>query len=346
MQKSSWWILGGIAAAVVGAKLLGLKKFNDLLSISVRLSGKPAIKGGVFGNLEVPFSVVFTNRTSNEVKIRIPAIQLFYNNSEIGNIAPQANVLLVKQYASSSFPTLKFLIPITTLVTSGIGKDMLMLPNGPSDVVKRMKVIVHSAVNGVDVKFEEKFSSESVSGLGLTARTERRVRSKADYQHLIAPLGSLDRTDPIVNPNGNVDETLYLMKDIVSRTKADTRKLAAHLKGSSLEGTCRNIFNFVYTYIQYEPDSAFAEQLRRPLRTLHDQKGDCDCYSILIGSILANLGIPFVWRVTAYNNKPNFQHVYVIVPTSKGYITVDPVLDNFNEEKPFSKNKDFQFFNR
>lgn len=346
MQKSSWWIFGGIAALVLGAKLFSLKKFNDLLSISVRMVGKPAVKGGVFGNLEVPFTVVFTNRTAKEVNIRIPAIQLTYNGSEIGNIAPQAHTLRVKQYASSSFPTLKFLIPVTTLVTSGVGKDILWLPNGPADVVKGMKVIVHSSVDGVNMRFEQKFTSEGVSGLGLVSRSERKIRSKAEYQHLIAPLGSLEKTDPVVNPDGDVDETLRLMRQIVENTKSDTTKLAASLKGSSLEQTCRNIFNFVFTYIKYEPDSAFAEQLRRPLRTLHDQKGDCDCYSVLIGSILYNLNIRFIFRVTAYYGRPNFQHVYVIVPTSNGHITIDPVLDNFNEEKPFSKHKDFQFFNR
>ena len=86
----------------------------------------------------------------------------------------------------------------------------------------------------------------------------------------------------------------------------------------------------------------FQEQVRRPLRTLYDQKGDCDCYATLIGSMLYNLGIPFKFRIAEYANKGYYQHVYVIVPYSGGYFTVDPVLDNFNQEKPTTNHKDFQ----
>ena len=75
------------------------------------------------------------------------------------------------------------------------------------------------------------------------------------------------------------------------------------------------------------------EQVRRPLRTLYDQKGDCDCFATLIGSILENLGIKYKFRVAAYQR--GWQHDYVIVPYENGYYTVDPVLDQcFAEKKP------------
>jgi transglutaminase-like putative cysteine protease len=131
------------------------------------------------------------------------------------------------------------------------------------------------------------------------------------------------------------------MHRIVSEHSSDTKKLAQKLKAANLRDTLRNIWNFVYTYIQYEPDSKLFEQLRRPLRTLHDQKGDCDCYAILIGSVLTNLNIPYSFRVAEYENRGFFQHVYVVVPNGGGYITVDPVVEKFDYEKPFTKKKDF-----
>lgn len=183
-----------------------------------------------------------------------------------------------------------------------------------------------------------------MKGLGLVAQSKRKIRSKREYAHLIAPLGNLDRTDPILLSDGYVPETLDFMKQIVREHHTDTKELAKTLKGNSLKETLQNIFDFVFTYIEYELDSRTAEQLRRPLRTLHDQKGDCDCYSILIGSILYNLNIPFTFRVTAYSDPNRFQHVYVIVPKPEGgYYTVDPVLDRFNEEKAYSNKQDYKF---
>jgi hypothetical protein len=96
------------------------------------------------------------------------------------------------------------------------------------------------------------------------------------------------------------------------------------------------------TYVKYETDSAFTEQLRTPLRTLKDQKGDCDCMSILIGSILYNKNIPFCFRVSKYDVNRDFSHVYVIVPRGDaGYYVMDTVIKTFDREKPFAGKEDF-----
>jgi len=185
---------------------------------------------------------------------------------------------------------------------------------------------------------------QSTLSLGLTAAANRPIRPKSEYLHLIEPLGALDRTDPVINRDGDTDETVGYMIDIVREYSGETSRLARTLKGKNLWDTLSRVWGFVFRYIKYEPDDVLFEQLRRPLRTLHDQKGDCDCYSILIGSILHNLGIPFHFRVTAYDDPNRFQHVYVIVPKpGGGYYTVDPVVDAFDYEKPFSNHKDYKF---
>ena len=66
---------------------------------------------------------------------------------------------------------------------------------------------------------------------------------------------------------------------------------------------------------------------------------DCDDYSIFVGSLLKNLGIPFKLRITKYDGKKNFQHIYVIVPAlgdSEDEIVIDPVLSKFDYQKPYS----------
>lgn len=152
----------------------------------------------------------------------------------------------------------------------------------------------------------------------------------------------LQNTDPIINPDADVVETVKQMIKIVEGNYTSVQKIANVLFDKKLNTFLKNIFNFVMTYVQYEKDSMFTEQLRVPLRTLKDQKGDCDCMSILIGSILYAKGVPFKFRITKYNGKSNFQHVYVIVPTVNGsYTVVDPVIGTFDKEKPFDEKKDF-----
>lgn len=152
----------------------------------------------------------------------------------------------------------------------------------------------------------------------------------------------LQNTDPIINSDADVVETVKQMIKIVEGNYNSVQKIANVLFDKKINTFLKNIFSFVMTYVQYEKDSMFTEQLRLPLRTLKDQKGDCDCMSILIGSILYAKNIPFKFRITKYNGKSNFQHVYVIVPTANGsYTVVDPVIGTFDKEKPFDEKKDF-----
>lgn len=126
------------------------------------------------------------------------------------------------------------------------------------------------------------------------------------------------------------------MREVAERYKSDTATLAQRLNKDGLKETLQNIWNFVYTYIQYVPDSRVREQVRRPLRTLYDQQGDCDCYATLIASMLINLNIPYHFRIAAYS-AGRYQHVYVVVPHDGGYYVVDPVLDKCFAEKTPSK---------
>ena len=150
--------------------------------------------------------------------------------------------------------------------------------------------------------------------------------------------------DRIIIEDGEVDETVDLMKRVVWKYINDTKQIAYYLKGNSLRKTGENIWNFLYHHIQYKLDKKGLEQLRRPNRSWVERKTgiDCDCFSIFVSSILTNLKIPHSFRITKYD-KDAFQHVYVIVPDGHGkdYYTIDCVLGQFNYEKPFTEKKDF-----
>jgi hypothetical protein len=182
--------------------------------------------------------------------------------------------------------------------------------------------------------------------LGLVASHKRIIRDGSQYDHLFP---TPDDSCIILKKNGTVrKDTVPLMAAIVAQTLDDTKKIAQKLKGRNVKETAENIWNFYYNHCQYEQDADGREQLRRPSRAWRDgNKGtgiDCDCYSISISSVLTNLGIPHAFRIVKY--KAGWQHVYVVVPTAEyGLIIIDPVLDHFNEEQPFTENFDFPMDN-
>lgn len=152
-----------------------------------------------------------------------------------------------------------------------------------------------------------------------------------------------EKQDKVVMQNGDVEDTVRLMERVVWTYKEDTKQIASLLNRTSTEATCRAIWQFMYDFVQYKLDQAGLEQLRRPARSWSERATgvDCDCMSIFVSSILLNLNIPHSFRITKYS-KDNWQHVYVIVPSSPTkYYTIDAVLGRNNYEKPFSQNKDF-----
>jgi len=181
--------------------------------------------------------------------------------------------------------------------------------------------------------------------LELTAGP-RLIRDGKDFDSFF-PM-RLSMTDPIVKRDGSVEDSVKFMAKVAEQFKADTALLAPYLKGQNLHETCANIWDFIYSFIQYHEDADEVEQIRRPARTWADRKNgvDCDCMSVFASSILRNLGIKHVFRITRYE-KPEFQHVYVIVPIegsidgTNGYYTIDGVINGFNKEKSFTEKKDF-----
>lgn len=182
--------------------------------------------------------------------------------------------------------------------------------------------------------------------LGLVASSKRSLKSGDQYNALIS--SSVEGKEVELLADGDVHDTIRLMKRIVSQTKSQTSKLAPKLKGDSREATARNVWNFCYQHIQYKKDHPLREQLRTPARTWRDRKAgvDCDCYSIFISSILSNLGVPHGFRMAGY--KGDYQHVYVVMPVNgskmsssrDSYIVIDPVVNKFNYEQPFNKKSD------
>ena len=157
----------------------------------------------------------------------------------------------------------------------------------------------------------EKYIPQS---LGLVALRKRTIQPGGEKFDRLFPRPA--NADQILNPDGNVQDTIGHCIKIVKSTLSDTKQLAKILARPTKQETCRAIFNFFYNYYQYKEDTPGIEQLRRPSRAFKDRKSgiDCDCFSISISSVLTNLNIPHYSRVVKMYGRNYYQHRYVIVP--------------------------------
>lgn len=147
-----------------------------------------------------------------------------------------------------------------------------------------------------------------------------------------------------LNKDGNVDNTLKYIAQIVDKYNWQVKEVAKTLKASSKWETCKNIWEFVYNHYQYHEDQTGVEQLRTPAKAWADRATgvDCDCMSITIASFLKQLGIRYIFRITKYDKK-DFQHIYIVVPVDSENIIIDCVIGLFNYEKQYSQKKDYSF---
>jgi hypothetical protein len=134
------------------------------------------------------------------------------------------------------------------------------------------------------------------------------------------------------------------MEKVVWKYLDDTKRIAPLLMRPSTLETCKAIWDFMYSFIQYKLDKRGLEQLRRPARSWAERATgvDCDCMSIFASSILTNLKIPHSFRITKYS-QDSWQHVYVIVPIkgANNNCVIDAVVSEFNYEKKYTDKMDY-----
>lgn len=173
----------------------------------------------------------------------------------------------------------------------------------------------------------------------MEAARKRNIRSGEQYSHLFPKAEGANKT---IRKNADVTHTVAFIPKVVNETLFQTKQIAQRLKGNNTYETCSNIWHFVYQHIAYKKDQEGYEQIRSPARAWHDRKSgvDCDCYSVFISSILSNLQIPHILRITKYQ-RDYFQHIYPVVVLNGKEIPIDCVTDQFDYEVPYSEKKDY-----
>ncbi len=334
---------GGFFLFTKGKKLLAGAKMNFAL-LGFRIH-KMDLK-------EVQFAVKLRcyNPTNSPITIAINQVVAKYKGSAIAYSTPDIKGLTI-QSGKTQEPEITFQVPYLNLM--GKGMSMAVLRN-TQQLKADMSFTLALNINGETITTTQNLTDENMNGLasgqlGIVSGP-RNTKDGRQFNHLIKKATGADK----FIKNGNVLETVESCINMVADHYREVEELAKHLQADSIKNTCRNIFNFAYTYLQYQKDDDGTEQLRTPARSWMDgqikfqQLGnsnagiDCDDYSIFCGSILKCLGIPFKFRITKYDGNSYFQHIYVFVPAkgdSEDEIIIDPVLSKFDYQKPYSFEK-------
>lgn len=344
MNNKTIIILGavGTLAFILFRKIRGYADMAQQISFVPKVYDKPKIN---LSKLTIPICIDITNPTAEKATVTVLQGSAIIAGREVAkvDVPEDGATVTIAPNTTSRLKGLSIAIPINNLLTTILDNLNDLMSKDFTKVISSTSLQFAVTVNGLaTISGNMAFDKQTALGsLGLTASSKRNIRPLSDYASLIPPRTELRHEDAVRMNNATPESTVAFMHYVIRETTSDTARLAQSLRGSSLRETLNNIWNFVYQHIQYVPDSSVMEQVRRPLRTLYDQKGDCDCYATLIGSILTNLGIPFSLRIAKYNGRSYFQHVYVVVKDGGKELVVDPVVDKcFYEKKP-SEKKDF-----
>lgn len=173
----------------------------------------------------------------------------------------------------------------------------------------------------------------------MEAATQVKLSSLAPYRPLFPVAQVIDKT---VKMGATVSDTVDFIPQIVQKTRWQVEKFVEQeLQGLSTYTACEKLWNFVKYHIRYKKDKRGLEQVRSPRRLIHDGVGDCDCFTTFIDTCLSALQIETINRITKYDGKDYFQHIYPVVPLGNGsFIIMDCVADKFNYEVPYTEKKD------
>lgn len=365
MKKGIKILLGALGLGGLGLLIWG--RIGQTKRMINNLQVFPMLYGGINDmdfdpqkGIKLPIAVDIMNRSDASCKIRINSINLINKKGDVyaysaagdyvEDLKPNQTTRIknINVWIKSSYCIKLFGVTMINIISFITTRDMEKLQNIANKALKmvedstiQLSLSINEAITvSLNIPFGESAEvsdDSSLHGLGLVCAADRKIRPLSDYNYLIPDKSNLKYDDRIILTDVEPEDTAKFIRKIARQYKSDTSALAKSLKGDNVKHTTENIWNFVADHIQYVQDASDKEQVRRPLRTLYDQKGDCDCYTTLIASMCENLGLDYVVRIAEYDNKGYFQHVYCII---EGYVC-DPVVDRcFYEKKP-TRVKDF-----
>lgn len=120
--------------------------------------------------------------------------------------------------------------------------------------------------------------------------------------------------------------------DPVVRNAAEEALRAEGVKPRDSYGEAKALFEFVRGHMRFTRDPVNVEQLTTAQGLLLDHpNGDCDEYSILLGSLLESVGIPVRIKVVRRHSRQPWKHVYLEARINDRWVSADPT----HPQEPF-----------
>ena len=147
-----------------------------------------------------------------------------------------------------------------------------------------------------------------------------------------------------VSDDADVAKIIALIMQADRLSRPFTRRFARNLRGKNDLGTLRNVWSFVKDNVKYERDRPGSEVVKSPGALWESRVGDCKSFSVMIGSLLSNLGYAYKYRVAFYNpDAPEQGHIYPVAVLQNGTeVIVDAVHTRFNAEAKYWKAYDYE----
>lgn len=137
---------------------------------------------------------------------------------------------------------------------------------------------------------------------------------------------------------GSLEDTLKTIQAVTRESIPQSQRLARRLKKKTLRASAKAIYTYIVRRIAYKLDRQGVEEIRTAARTLADRKSgvDCEDYSILIASLLINMGYDAVYEVVDLNRVPGYDHIFTVGRDKDGTeVIIDPTPHPIHGPVPF-----------
>lgn len=150
----------------------------------------------------------------------------------------------------------------------------------------------------------------------------------------------------ITHKNAITGDIIKTLLDCFKIAVDQTKEFAENFRGENNFKSAFNIWQFVRSNITYVKDGDGVQVVQSPGALLSRLNGDCKSQSLLISSILYNLGAENVrLRFVSYKIDQIPTHVYTVFDFEGKTIPVDSVIKKFNFELPYKTKIDKKVMN-
>jgi hypothetical protein len=165
-----------------------------------------------------------------------------------------------------------------------------------------------------------------------------------DKKTLAGKLSPFINEQRVIIDNQGVNDIISGMLNTHDRYKSEYDKIYKYFEGSTIEQTCRNIWNFLKQNVPYKIESENYQYLKSPASVLSTANSDCKSFALFSAGCASayqrNTGkdIDVYFRYASYDPFDNTpEHTFCVVKDGNKEYWIDPVLNKFNQRKePYS----------